>query len=397
MDQGAAIRKPAELVLPGARTPTPPDGRRGRPDEAAGSGRSDEAGEARGAGQAGRAGQAGGAGESGARRAVRPLGLAAALVLLAGGVLASVALGAKQLPPAEVWQVLWHDDRSEAAIIVHDLRVPRTLVGLVVGLGLGVAGTLAQALTRNSLADPGLLGVNLGASAAVVAAVSFLGVTTPAGYVWFALIGAALASVAVYVLGATGRAAVAPERLIVAGAALSAVLAAFTYGVAFLDHETFDRLRFWDVAALNRASLAQVGAVAPFISVGVALAVAIAPALNALAMGEDSGRGLGVNVRWTRVQGVLAIALMCGAGTAVAGPITFVGLAVPHVARAICGPDQRWVIAYSAVLAPTLLLVADVVGRLIIAPAELEVGVVTALVGAPVFIVLCRRARLGRL
>ncbi|MCK9900688.1 ABC transporter permease [Parafrankia colletiae] len=358
---------PAGQTVQAARAPTPPDGGLDGPAEPP------------------------------ALRAVRPLGLAAAVALLAAGVLFSIALGAKQLPLADVWHVLWHDDRSETAVIVHDLRVPRTLVGLVVGVGLGVAGALAQALTRNSLADPGLLGVNLGASAAVVAAVSFLGVTTPAGYIWFALAGAGAASVAVYVLGATGRAAVAPERLIVAGAALSAVLGAFTYGVAFLDHETFDRLRFWDVAALDRADLGQLGAVAPFIGAGVLLAVVIASALNAMAMGEDAGRGLGVHVVRTRVLGVLAIALMCGAGTAAAGPITFVGLAVPHVARAICGPDQRWVIAYSAVLAPTLLLLADVVGRLIIAPAELEVGVVTALVGAPVFIVLCRRARLGRL
>ncbi|KPM51361.1 ABC transporter permease [Frankia sp. R43] len=332
-----------------------------------------------------------------ARGALRPLGLVAAVVLLAGAVLMSIAVGANHLALSDVWRVLWHDDRSDAAVIVHDMRVPRTLVGLVVGAGLGVAGALAQALTRNSLADPGLLGVNLGAAAAVVAAVSFLGVTSPSGYVWFALLGAAAASAAVYVLGATGRAAVAPERLIVAGAALSAVLAAFTYAVAFLDHETFDRLRFWDVGSLARADMPQLAVVVPFIGVGLLVAFAIGGALNAMAMGEDAGRGLGVHVARTRTLGVLAVALLCGAGTAAAGSITFVGLGVPHIARAICGPDQRWVVAYSAVLGPVLLLTADVVGRVIIAPAELEVGVVSAFVGAPVFIVLCRRARLGRL
>lgn len=330
-------------------------------------------------------------------RPPRTAGLVLAFGLLAVVGMLSIAVGANHLPLSDVWRVLWHDDRSETAVIVHDLRVPRTLVGLVAGVGLGVGGALAQALTRNALADPGILGVNLGASAAVVAAVSFLGVTTPAGYVWFAMAGAAVAASAVYVLGATGRAAVAPERLVVAGAAFSAVLGAFTYGVAFLDHQTFDRLRFWDVGSLAGAGSSQLGALAPFAGVGLAVAFAIAGPLNAMALGDDAGHGLGVGLVRTRALGVLAIALLCGTATAAAGPITFVGLAVPHVARTICGPDQRWVIAYSAVLAPVLLLAADVLGRVVIAPAELEVGVVTAFVGAPVFIVLCRRARLGRL
>lgn len=327
----------------------------------------------------------------------RSVGLVVAFGVLAVVSLLSIWVGANHLSFSTVWRALWHDDGSQAAVIVHDLRIPRTLVGLAVGASLGVAGALTQALTRNALADPGLLGVNLGASASIVVAISFLGVSSPAGYVWFAMAGAAAAASIVYLLGSTGRAAVAPERLIVAGAAVSAVLGAFTYAVVFLDREAFDRLRFWDVGSLAGAGSSQLSALVPLMGVGGVLAFFLAGPLNALALGEDSGRGLGVGVGRTRVLGVVAVALLCGAATAAAGPIIFVGLTVPHVARAICGPDQRWVLAYSSVLAPVLLLGADVVGRLVIAPAELEVGVVTAFVGAPVFIVLCRRQRLGRL
>ncbi len=328
---------------------------------------------------------------------LRALGLIFAVCVLAAVALASIWVGANHFSFTQVWHALWHNDGSAAAVVVHDLRIPRTVLGLLVGAALGTAGALTQALTRNALADPGLLGVNLGASASVVVAISYLGIAGPAGYVWFAFAGAGVISILVYLLGSTGRGAVRPEQLVLAGAATSAVLGAFTYAVVLLDPRTFDQLRFWEVGSLTGRGSAQLTALAPFIAIGIILALGLAHPLNALALGEDAGRGLGAGVGRTRALGALAITLLCGAATAAAGPIAFVGLTVPHVARMIGGPDQRWVLSYSMVLAPILLIGADAVGRVIIAPGELEAGIVTAFIGAPVFIALCRRRRLAQL
>jgi iron complex transport system permease protein len=247
-----------------------------------------------------------------------------------------------------------------------------------------------QALTRNPLAEPGLLGVNLGAATGVVIAIAFAGVTTFGGYVWFAFAGAGLTSVAVMLLGVTGRSA-APDRLVLSGAAISAVLGSFVYGVLVTDPEAFDRYRFWDVGSLSDLQPGSGRQVLPFLLAGAVIALALAPALNALGLGEETGRALGAHLVRTRMLGMLAVTLLCGAATAVTGPIWFVGLAVPHIARMITGPDQRWVLLYSMVLAPALLLAADVLGRVVVAPSELEVGIVTAFLGAPVFIHLARR------
>jgi iron complex transport system permease protein len=328
--------------------------------------------------------------------AVRLLGLVGALALLGLVILLSVAVGARSIPLGTSWNLLWHDDGSSAAAIIHDLRIPRTLIGLLVGAALGLSGGLMQALTLNPLAEPGLLGVNLGASTGVVIAIAFVGVTTLNGYIWFAFAGAGITSVAVFMLGSTGRSA-NPERQVLAGVAITAVLGSFVYGVLVTDAEAFDRFRFWDVGSLSDLQTSSGWQVLPFILVGVGLALGLAPALNALAMGEDTGRALGAHILRTRALGMLAVTLLCGAATAVTGPIWFVGLAVPHIARMITGPDQRWVLVYSMVLAPVLLLAADVLGRVVVAPSELEVGIVTAFLGAPVFIVLARRRRMADL
>jgi iron complex transport system permease protein len=319
---------------------------------------------------------------------------AAALLLV---FLLSVWVGSKQIPFTAVWSVLWHDDGSSDAAIIHDLRIPRTLLAVLVGAALGLAGALMQGVTRNPLADPGLLGINVGAAAAVALAIAYAGVTSVVGYVWFAFLGAAAVSVVVYVIGSAGRAAATPERLVLAGAAVSAALGAVTYGVLLLDPEAFNQFRYWVVGSLAGRRDDTLVQVAPFIVVGIVLALALARPLNALALGDDAGRALGAHVGRTRALGAVAVTLLCGAATAAAGPIGFVGLAVPHVARMIVGPDQRWVLPYSMVLAPVLLLGADVIGRVVIAPAELQAGVVTAFVGAPVFIALCRRRKLARL
>ena len=323
--------------------------------------------------------------------------LVAGLALLVLVALVSLAVGAKPIPLDEVVRALTHDDGSDAAAIVRDVRVPRLLIGLAVGIALGLAGALMQALTRNPLADPGLLGVDAGAAAAIVIAIAVLHLASPAEYVWFAFAGAAAASVVVYVLGSRGRAGATPVRLALAGTAVAAALTAFVNGVTLLDPLAFDDFRFWSVGALAGRDLSVLTAVGPFLLAGSVLALALARPLNAIALGDDAGRALGAAIGRTRALGALAVTLLCGGATAVAGPIAFVGLTVPHVARAIAGPDQRHVLAYSAVFAPILLIGADMIGRVVVRPSELEVGIVTALVGAPVFIALVRRRRVAQL
>ncbi|KAF4406869.1 FecCD family ABC transporter permease [Streptomyces lycii] len=333
-----------------------------------------------------------------ARRAaavsLRGLGLLAALAVLVLVALLSVWVGTRGIPFTSTWHVLWHDDGSKAAVIIHDYRVPRTVLGLLVGVALGLSGALMQALTRNPLADPGLLGVSLGASAGVVVAIAFLGVASVLGYVWFAFLGAALASAAVYLLGSAGRTPATPERLVVAGAAVTAVLYAFNSAVLLLDPEAFDSFRFWTVGTLAGRTADVVYVILPFVAAGLVITLALARPLNALALGDQVGKALGVRVGRTRVLGAVAVMLLCGAATAAAGPIGFVGLAVPHAARFLTGPDQRWVLAYSTVLAPVLLLGADVLGRVLGSPGEVQAGIVTAFLGTPLFIALCRRRKL---
>ena len=325
---------------------------------------------------------------------------AVVLLLLVGvlglAVLLSIAVGARPIPLGTVWQLLWHDDGSELAYFVRDLRLHRTLLGLLVGAALGMAGALMQALTRNPLADPGLLGVSIGASAAVVVAVAFLGITSLLGYVWFAFAGAAVVSVLVYLLGSTGR-AVTPDRMVLAGAAISAVLGSFVGIVVLASPRTFDFFRFWAVGSLAGRGSDVFWQISPFMVVGCLLALTLGGALNALALGDETGRALGVTIGRTRVLTALTITLLCGAATAAAGPIEFVGLVVPHIARILCGPDNRWVLAYSLVLGPLMLIGPDIVGRFIIWPSELEVGIITAVIGAPVFLLLCRRRRIAQL
>jgi iron complex transport system permease protein len=327
---------------------------------------------------------------------VRVTGLVISVALLVLVAALSIAVGTRSIPLGAVWHLLWDDDGSPDAVIVHDVRIPRTVLGLLVGAALGLSGALLQALTRNPLAEPGLLGINLGASAAVVAGISVFGVTSLTGYVWFAFAGAATTSVAVFVLGSLGRTPT-PDRQVLAGVAIAAVLGAYVSAVLVTDRDTFDEFRFWDVGSLAGRDAAAVTRIAPFLVIGAVLALGLGPALNALALGDEAGRALGARVRRTQALGMLAITLLCGAATAAVGPIWFVGLAVPHAARIVTGPDHRWVLAYSLVLAPALLLAADVLGRVVVRPSELPVGIVTAFLGAPVFLALARRRRIASL
>ncbi|MEJ5946881.1 iron chelate uptake ABC transporter family permease subunit [Pseudokineococcus basanitobsidens] len=322
------------------------------------------------------------------------LAVVVAAAALAGAALLSLAVGSRAVPPAVVLDALLRPDRSVTDhLVVLDLRLPRTVVGLVVGAALGLAGALMQGLTRNPLADPGLLGVNAGAATAVVLAISVLGVTSPSGYVWFALVGAAVAAVVVHGVAATGREGATPVKLTLAGAAVSAMLLSVTSAVLVTDSATFDQFRFWQVGSLSGRELSVVAAVLPVLLVGAVLALAMGPVLDALSLGQDVARGLGQRTGVARAVGALAAVLLCGGATAVAGPVAFLGLAVPHVVRAVTGPSHRWLLPLSALVAPTVLLLADVLGRVVARPGELQVGIVTAVVGAPVLVLLVRRRR----
>ncbi|GHG66755.1 iron ABC transporter permease [Streptomyces griseocarneus] len=310
-------------------------------------------------------------------------------------LVASVAVGAKQIPLNQVWHGLFHYTGSETDVVVRDVRVPRTLLGLLAGAALGLAGTVMQALTRNPLADPGLFGINAGAAAAVVSGIGFLGVSSLTGYVWLAFLGAAAVSVVVYALG--GSRGATPVRLALAGTAVTAALNGYIFSVQLLDTAALDRMRFWTVGSLASANSTVVSQVAPFIVAGILLALALARPLNALALGDDQARALGTRLNTTRVLALAAVTLLCGAATAACGPVIFVGLMVPHVVRVFTGPDMRWILPYAAVLAPVLLLGSDIAGRVVVRPSELQVGIVTALLGGPLFIHLVRRRRMARL
>ncbi|MDQ1128142.1 iron chelate uptake ABC transporter family permease subunit [Microbacterium sp. SORGH_AS_0888] len=321
------------------------------------------------------------------RVALGVLGLAAVLPL---AVVLSLTIGSNPLSPGSVLEVLRGGGAPDARYIVAELRIPRTIAGLVVGAALGAAGALIQAFTRNPLADPGILGVNAGAAFAVALGVGVFGLREISAFVWLAFAGALAVTVAVYLIGSAGRAA-DPIRLTLAGVALGAVFAGMTTGMTLSNPDAFDQMRSWNAGSLLGRGLDVLLPVLPFLAVGIALALALAPGLNALALGDDVARAQGANVTGIRIGVIAAVTLLAGAATALAGPIAFVGLMVPHVARWLFGVDQRRILVVSLLLAPAVVLLSDVLGRVLIAPAEIPVGIVTAFVGAPVLIALARR------
>ena len=332
------------------------------------------------------------------RASSRALGLLGCAAVVAILCFLSLAIGARVTPLGAVWDAIFHYDQANTDhLVIRELRLPRTILGVLVGATLGMAGAVMQGVTRNPLADPGILGVNAGAALLVVIGISVFGVTSILGYVWFAFAGAAVASVVVYSVAALGREGATPVKLALAGAALSAAFGAVTTAMLLLDQATFDQFRFWAVGSLAGRDMTIVVQVAPFLIAGCLLALCLGRVLNTLSLGEDVARGLGANVVLSRAVSAAAVVLLCGAATAACGPIGFVGLTIPHVARMIVGPDYRWALPYSMTLAPILLLAADIVGRVIARPGEVQVGIVTALIGAPVFITLVRRRKLAEL
>ncbi|MFD7896688.1 FecCD family ABC transporter permease [Streptomyces sp. NPDC059743] len=332
----------------------------------------------------------------------------ALLVALPGGALValcllSIAFGALSVPLDQVVSTLFgNPPNSRIDSVIWSVRLPRTALGLAAGAALGLSGCLMQALTRNPLADPGVLGVSAGAAFAIAVSVGVFGLSTVYGYIWFAFAGALFASVLVYLLGGLGRSGTTPVKLALAGVAITSLLSSLTSAIVLTDPDALNRFRFWEAGSLanqNGESLVQV---LPFLAVGAVLALSMAPALNSLALGDDVAASLGTRLGLIRVVGVLAVTLLTGGAVAVIGPVVFVGLVVPHIARILTqaagiGPDHRWLLPLSAVLAPCLLLLADIAGRLVARPVEIQAGVLVAFIGGPFFIAMVRRRRLAEL
>lgn len=323
-------------------------------------------------------------------------GLVVLTVVLVVAALLSLVVGSRLIPVGTVVDVLVRPDGSDASTIVHGLRIPRTVLAIAVGAALGIAGALMQGHTRNPLADPGLLGVEAGATFAVVLGIYAFGVTELSQYAWFSLVGAGIAAAAVFAIGST-KGGPDPVSLILAGMAVSAILMSLTQMLVLRDADTLDAYRFWAVGSVTGRGMEVFWQVLPFIVVGLLLAGLSASKLNLLQLGDDVASSLGLHPMRAKVIGVLGVMMLTGAATAACGPIAFVGLVVPHVARFFSGVDYRWVIPYSGFIGALLMLLADIVGRVVVRPAELQVGIVMALVGGPVFIFLVRRFRMVRI
>lgn len=327
---------------------------------------------------------------------MRVLVVLGCLLLLAVAATLSIFVGSGDLAPRVVVDALTGDGSTTNDLLVREYRVPRTILAILAGVALGLAGVVMQALTRNPLADPGLLGVNAGAYFAIVVGTGFFGAGIASGQIVWGIVGAGVAAAVVYVIGMTGTAAGAPVKLVLAGVAIGAVLSGFSQAITFANPAVFDRVRFWSVGSLQGRQFDSVHAVWLLIAIAAVAVLLLARSLNALTMGDDLARALGTRIPLVRGVGFVAITVLCGAATAAVGPITFVGLVVPFVARFTVGVDHRWILGFSVVAGPVLVLLADVLGRVLVG-SELPVGVVTAFVGAPVLIALVRRTRMRSL
>lgn len=338
------------------------------------------------------------AGQRSTRVPARAGGLLLLAVALVAVLFLSITVGARPIALGDVLAAITAPDpASTTHRIILELRLPRTLVGLLVGAALGLSGAILQGATRNPLADPGLLGIQSGATLCVVLGISVFGITTLSGYVWLAFVGAGIAAVAVYLIASMGREGATPVKLALAGAAVTAALGSITSAILITSVQTLDQIRFWQVGALTGRTMDILAQVSPFLLAGIVLALTTGRILDGLAMGDDVARGLGQRVQLNRAFAGLAAVILAGAAVAAAGPIGFVGLTIPHVARAMTGPNYRWILPYSMLLGPILLLGADIIGRVIVPPGELQVGIVTAAIGAPFFIAFVRRRKLAEL
>lgn len=334
---------------------------------------------------------------AGPRRRLTVLAVGCVIAILVVGV-GGLALGSGDVPISDVVSALLaYDPTNTSHVIIMHSRVPREILALEVGLALGLAGALMQSITRNPLADPGLFGINAGASLAVVVAIAWFGLVDPFGYVWFAFAGAAGAAIAVYLLGTAHRSGSPPARMALAGAAISVALAAATDILLLSNESLFQQFRYWAVGSLQGRGLDMAWLILPFVIGGVVLCWVIIRPLNALAMGDELARGLGMRPSLVRGAAAVGVVVLAGAATAAAGPIAFVGLAAPHIVRLVVGSDHRLLLPGVLFVAPTFLLVADVLGRWVVAPAELQTGIAAAILGGPIFVALVRSRRLATL
>ncbi|HDU4080319.1 TPA: Fe(3+)-siderophore ABC transporter permease [Klebsiella aerogenes] len=325
---------------------------------------------------------------------VRAVAVPGLLLLLALAIALSLLIGAKPLPPSVIVDAFSGSCQSADCTIVLDARLPRTLAGLLAGCALGLAGALMQTLTRNPLADPGLLGVNSGASFAIVLGAALLGITSPQEQLLMAFCGAFAASLLVAFTGSQGGGQLSPVRLTLAGVALAAVLEGVSNGIALLNPDVYDQLRFWQAGSLDIRTLQTLKIVLLPVLIAAVVTLFLSRALNSLSLGADTATALGSRVARTQLIGLLAITVLCGSATALVGPIAFIGLMMPHMARWLVGADHRWSLPVTLLATPALLLFADVLGRLLV-PGELRVSVVSAFIGAPVLIWLVRRQPRG--
>lgn len=324
-------------------------------------------------------------------RAVLLLGLLVFAGLLGMALMSSIAFGAADIAPADVWAALVaFNPESTEHLIIQTLRIPRAAVAALVGAALAVAGALMQGLTRNPLADPGILGIETGAALGVVAAVYFLQIGSLYLYALFAFAGAALTAVAVYALGSLGRGGPTPLKITIAGAALTALLSSLTTGMLIFNQRTLEEVRFWLAGSVAGRDLNLLIQAAPYLLAGLLLALGLGRQITTISLGDDVAKGLGQRTGWVKGLTAIATVLLAGGAVAVAGPIGFVGLVIPHAVRFLVGQDYRWILPYAALIGATFLVLSDVAARLVLRPTELPVGVMTALIGGPFFVYLVR-------
>jgi iron complex transport system permease protein len=330
--------------------------------------------------------------------AARSVGLLIGLAVVAIVALLSLRIGSIAITTRDAWDALFnYFPQSYEQTVVRTLRLPRTIIAIGVGAGLAVAGATMQAVTRNPLASPSILGVSNGAAFAIVTAVYYGGLTTPLGYIWFAFAGGLAASALVFLIGSAGREGPSPVKLALAGVVVSALLGAWTRALLLLDEQTLDIVRFWFAGSVAGRPLATFWMVSPFLIGGAVMCIFMGHQLNVLSMGDDTARALGMRAGRIRLICAVLVVLITGAAVSAAGPIAFVGLATPHIVRAIVGPDYRWVLPYSLLGGAIMLTGADIVGRVIARPGEVQVGIVTAVIGAPFLIYLARKRNVGNL
>jgi iron complex transport system permease protein len=318
------------------------------------------------------------------------LGLGIGIVLLLVCLVFSLSLGAADIELGTIYRALTDFDDSTNHLIVRSVRLPRTLIALVVGAALAVAGAVMQGLTQNPLADPGILGVEIGAAFAVVVATFIFNINSLSVYAWFAFLGATIVAVLVYVIATLSPGGVTPLNLTIAGAVFSALIGTFISGIMIVSQHTLEETRFWLAGSVAGRDLDLLLQALPYLMIGLALALVLGRQITTLSLGEDVAKGLGQNTILVKGLGAVSVVLLAGGSVAIAGPIGFVGLVIPHMARLVVGVDYRWILPYSAIFGAVLLTISDVAARLILRPLELPVGLIMPIIGAPLFLHLVR-------